>query len=323
MERHLAEASADPSVESELAAAEQISHVMFDAPIDPIPQQKAIEAASRKAMDNAALQREATHVANVKQQLARHGVDPVSLGIASQAEWDAVSNAKVAEDLAKKAALMVEKQQSKAWETRAAAELRDGPQRRSQSYDPASTREGRVMSTASMQDDIAPHNPSAPLNAISMSDPERLDRLASEDNSHDLSVAESRRIAAEREKASLDWRTAVVPDDLTPMKSATVIPSGGEDAAVGRYKAPANQVSMTDDISAASPDELQDKLAAMFSSRIPDTREQIRESNEERRASIQREEKDRSREGMENQRPTSTRDIQNRLTELWLPQNPE
>ena len=83
---------------------------------------------------------------------------------------------------------------------------------------------------------------------------------------------------------------------------------------------------MTDDIAAASPQELQDKLAAMFSSRIPDAREETRVANRERLASIQREgtgEKDRSWEDMENQRPTSTRDIQNRLTELWLPQNPE
>ena len=60
MEKALAEAASVPTTaESEIEAAKNTANIMFDIPVDPVPQQQAIEAASRKAMDDALLHREA------------------------------------------------------------------------------------------------------------------------------------------------------------------------------------------------------------------------------------------------------------------------
>jgi hypothetical protein len=313
IEKSLAEATASAQTpQEEIAAAERSSNIVFDVPVDPLPQKRAIEEASRKAMDAASSRREAENVVGLKKKLADHGVDPVSLGVVSRAEWNAIADISKAEALAKEAALRAEAALAGSWEDRAIAEMKEGP-RRIGGYDPELASTSQVMSTAWAHDDIVPHNPAAPMNAASMSDPDRLARLASEGNEHDAGVQAARDRAKEREEITGDWRTEEVPEDVIPMKGASVIPAGGHDADVSRYRAPADQVSMTDDLSG--------KLSELFSSRIPDARGETRAANEARRASIQRppEEDERAWDNIENQKPKSTSEMQRKLADLWMP----
>lgn len=323
IEKALAEAASIPaSVESEIEAAEKTAHIMFDLPVDPTPQRQAIEEASRKALDDAMTRQEAEKVAAIKSKLASHGVDPVSLGIIGKNEWNAITDINKAEELAKTAALAAETHAKRQWERTALAELTDKPKAYSHDYDPATTRDGKIASMVSPVENVTPHNPSAPMNAVSMSDLGRLDRLAESTNAHDASIRAVREEQARRESAHADWRTEQVPEEFNPLKGASITRSGGQDSIVSPYRAPSNQISMADDISGATPAEIKDKLSALFCEKIVDTRQQIRDSNEERRASIQREaKKDRSWERVD--KGTSTRDMTRRLADLWMPPEPD
>lgn len=320
LEKHLAEASASASHADELKSAlDDTSQIVFGLPKDNVPQQKAIADASKKAMDNAMRQKQASEVQSIKDKLSAHGVDPVSLGVVSQSEWSALADANKAEALAKKAALAAEAAAKNQWQRRAAEEL-ETPRRPSAQYDPATTRDGKVAPTTSARDDSTPHNPNVPLNAVSMIDLDRLDRLSEDGTRHEELVSQSRETAKVREEKAKDWRQEEVPEDIVPLKSSSVLRSGGKDRDEGRYHAPSNQVSMLDDISGGSTEEIQEKLSSLFTTKIPDRKQETREANEQRRAEIQRpaQAQDKSWEKVE--KPTSTKDISERLAELWMPQ---
>lgn len=320
LEKHLAEASASASHADELKGAlEDTSQIVFGLPKDNVPQQKAITDASKKAMDDAMRQKQASDVQSIKNKLSAHGVDPVSLGVVSRSEWNAIADANRAEALAKKAALAAEEAARNQWQQRASEEL-ENPRRHSAEYDPATTREGKVAPTTSARDDSAPHNPNVPLNAVSMADLDRLDRLSEKGTRHEELVSKSRESAKAREEKARDWRQEEIPEDVVPMKSSSVIRAGGKDRDEGRYHAPSNQVSMLDDISGGSPEEIQKKLSSLFTTKIPDKKQETREANEQRRAEIQGPVKDHDRSWEKVEKPTSTKDISERLAELWMPQ---
>jgi hypothetical protein len=325
VEKSLAEAASAPlTVESELEAAGKTEQIMFDLPVDPAPQKQAIEEASRKAIDDAMIRHEAERVNQIKDKLSSHGIDPVSLGIVSKAEWNAINDISKAEELAKTAALAAEAHAKKQWERNALAELTEKPKNYSHDYDPATTRDGKIASMASPVEDVVAHNPNAPLNSVSMSDLERLDRLAEAENAHDASIRASREEQARREAAHADWRTEQVPEEFNPLKGASVTRSaGGNDSMVSPYRAPANQVSMADNVSGATPAEIKERLSALFAEKIVDSRQQTREANEERRASIQREAQSDDRSWEKVDKGVSTKDISRRLSELWMPQSGE
>lgn len=324
VEKALAEAASVPvSAESEIEAAKNTANIMFDIPVDPIPQQQAIENASRKAMDDALLRQEAEKVAAIKHKLASHGVDPVSLGVISKNEWNAITDIHKAEKVAKVAALQAEAHAKKEWERKALAELTEKPKSYSHEYDPSTTRDGKIASMASPIEGMTPHNPGAPLNAVSMSDLGRLDRLAEAGNEHDASIRAAREEQARRGAAHADWRTEQVPEEFNPLKGASITRSGGHDSMVSPYRAPANQISMSDDVSGATPAEIKERLSALFAEKIVDTRQQIRDSNAERRASIQREAKTEDRSWERVEKGTSTRDMTRRLADLWMPPAPD
>lgn len=302
------------------SALEDTSKIVFGLP-DERTKPEVIMDASKESMDKAAQARVVNEINGLKDKLKSNGVDPVSLGVVSKAEWDAMANVSKAEQLAKKAALLAEKNAKREWEERAMKELHGS--KKASEYNPEFDKLGRVAPMTAKEDAVSSKQ-QLPKNAASIADPTRIDKLASEPTEHDKAVTSIRQEKARKEieAAKAKYQTNI-PDDFVPMKSSGVIRSGAkndEDAGI-RYKAPANQISMTDDVSGASPQEIKDKLEKLFMDRIADHGADIRKANEERKASISRPEP--KNEEPSKQTPTSTKDMQQRLMELWMPETPD
>jgi hypothetical protein len=226
-----------------------------------------------------------------------------------------------AEQVAKKAALVAEKNSKMSWQQRAADELSGKTAHRKMDYDPQVDKLGRIAPTTA-RDDVNPFNPQIPKNAASIADPKQIDKLASAPTEHDKSVMSIREEKARKQiEAAKEKYQTNIPDDFVPMKSSAVIHSGGKDAEQTMYTPPKNQVSMNDDVSGASPEEIKEKLSKLFSDRIADHGQQIRDANAERKAAISRPETKKEMEPPKT--PTSTKDMQQRLMELWMPETPE
>jgi len=300
-------------------ALEQTAKIMYDLPTDKEAPKQALADASKQAADASAAAKEKQAVDAIKQKLSSHGVDPVSLGICSKEQWEAIPSAAQAEVVAKQAALKAKQRAGKEWERRAAEEL--GSAKKGMKPDVETSKAGRIAPTTSMTDDTSNQRTAVPANAASIFDPDRIAKMAEQPNAHDASVAASREREKSRQAEKKGWRTEQVPDDVVPMKAGQVIKAGGEDRDVGRYKAPANQVSMADDIKGATPEEIREKLAGLFTTRIPDTAKQIKDANAERKAQIQRPPE--KKEEIKVQKPVSTKDITSKLAEMWMPQKPD
>lgn len=311
--------------ETVASALEDTSNIVFGLP-DQRTKPEVIMDASKESMDKAAQTKLANEITKLKDKLNTHGVDPVALGVVSKSEWDSMADISKAEQLAKKAALAAEAKVKRSWEDRAAEEISNAragkSAKRTMENDPTKDRAGRIAPTTA-RDDSAPFNQQVPKNAATIADPKQIDKFASEPTQHDKSVMSIREDKARKQiEAAKEKYNTNIPDDFTPMKASNVIHSGGKDADQLRYKPAANQVSMNDDVSGASPEEIKEKLSKLFEERIVDSGRQIREANEKRKAEISRPVQEKKDKEVVAKPPTSTQDMQKRLMELWMPEEP-
>lgn len=307
------------------SALEDTSNIVFGIP-DERTKPQVIMDASKESMDKAAKAKLSAEIAGLKEKLNSHGVDPVALGVVTKAEWDSMADISKAEQLAKQAALAAEKKVKRSWEDRAAEAIADAKAgkatKRTMDNDPMIDRAGRIAPTTA-RDDSAPFNQQIPKNAATIADPKQIDKFASEPTEHDKSIMSIREEKARKQiEAAKEKYQNNVPADFNPMKSSNVIHSGGKDADQLRYRPAANQVSMNDDVSGTSPEEIKEKLSKLFEERIIDRGAQIREANDKRKAEISRP-APAKKEEVAAKPPTTTKDMQQRLMELWMPEQPD
>lgn len=285
---------------------------------------EAIKAASKNIQDERAESMRQGAIDDVKAKLANHDVDPVGLGLVTKAEWDNCPDVETATQIGRAAATKRIQNQNDAWQNKAME-----PQNRNMKFDPESSRDGRISSTAAAMEDSAPIvTRRSPLNAPSIFDPFKLDRLAAEQNEHDEAIRVSREAAKQKAEARKDWREAsntTVPEDFMPLHGGAISRSGGKDSSVFSSKVPKNQVSMMDNIpaSGASADTVKEEMKKLFESKVEDNGQRIKEANKARSESIQRPvEKEDKKSWEKVSKPVSTKDLQARLVNLWLPPEP-
>jgi len=276
-------------------------------------QEAAIELQNRNEE-----RRRFAEVETIKNKLAINEVDPVALGIVSKENWEKCQDASDAEKIAKVAAQKQLGIVKNSWQAKAME-----PRKVSMHYDPETSKTGQIMSNSSMTEDNQPVvSRQIPATSNSIFDPHRLDRQASEENAHDKAVGQIRKDRSERESASKNWRneTHAIPEDLKVMKGQAVGKANSFETVETRYHAPKNQVSMADNITGATPDEIREKLTQLFMEKIPDHKQEIRDENKARKEAIQRKEPsaEENKAWEKVQKPVSTSDIQKKLTELWL-----
>jgi hypothetical protein len=313
IEAELASSTEEQAAENALRKTAQIAFG-DDSTKVPGPDERLAEA-SKSIQDNVSKNKIASAVASIKEKLAVRNIDPVALGVVKdKSEWDAMSDIDQVESVAKMAAVAFEKAMSRQWE-------HESGTMKASAFNPETSRGGRIMPAAAKGDDSVGRYSRVPSNANSILDPGRLDRAAAENNSHDESVKalKQQTVAREAEKKA-ELAPKDMPDDV--MKGGRVIASGGQDSSANVHRVPRNQLSILDNVGGKnmSPDELKKRLQDIFSSRIPDTKGEIREANEKRREAIQQpKEQDRSWE--KPSKPTSTSDLTKKLVNLWVPES--
>ena len=299
-------------------ALEGAAEAAFGVPAPQKSNTELIQEASIKIQQERRQQELSKEIDTIKQKLADNKVDPVALGIVEKEKWTTCQDPSEIEKIAKVAAKKQIEVIKNGWQ-KAAME----PRRSEMKYDPMTSREGRIMSSGSTTEDGAAPviSRQIPANSASIFDPNRIDKMASEENAHDKSVRESRESKASQKEASKNWRTEEhqIPEDLNIMKQSTVAKATSFETVENRSRVPSNQISMADDISGNSPEEIKAKLSQLFT-RVPDTKQEIREANKARKESIQRKEpsKEERREWEKNSKPMSTSDLQKKLMELWI-----
>lgn len=324
MEAHLIEKQQNNLAEDEMSedALEKTAQILFDLPVNKIPEKLAIQEASRKAVDDQYLNQEKRLIESIKIKLDTHGVDPVELGIISKKEWDTIENIEQAEKIAKNAAAKLINNQKKSWQEDAINQANE-TKSYSHKYDPLSTKEGRISPTVSALDNSAVFNAKLPKNSSTLSDPEQIDKFAAEPNEHDDLKKSSQEENKSLKESSKNWRTEehIIPDDLNLINGSRIVRAGGKDRDEIRGNVPSNKVSMFNDIKGNTAEEIKNGLEQLFSSRIKNSKEDTKKANEDRKKQIQREEKkEEEKESWEKvESGPSTKKIQERLAELWIP----
>ena len=277
-----------------------------------------IQEASVKIQQDRRQQQLSKEINTIKQKLADNNVDPVALGVIEKDKWTNCQDPSEIERIAKVAALKQIEFVRNGWQKKA-MESRTSDMK----YDPMTSREGRIMSSSSSTEDgvAAVIDRQIPANSASIFDPNRIDKMASGENAHDKSVKESREAQNAKKESSKNWRTEehIIPEDLNIMKQSAIAKANSFETIENRSRVPSNQISMADDISGDSPQTIKEKLAQLFT-RIPDTKQDIREANRARKESIQREQpsQEEKRSWEKNSKPVSTSDLQKKLVELWI-----
>jgi len=254
----------------------------------------------------------------IKKKLAVNEIDPIALGVVSKEDWEKCQNISDAEKIAKISAQKQLDFIKDSWQKKAME-----PRQANMHYNPETSRSGQIMSNSSMTEDNVPViSRQIPATSNSIFDPNRLDKQASEENKHDKSIEQIRKDRSNRESASKNWRneTHAIPEDLKIMKGQAVGKANSFETVETRYHAPKNQVSMIDNISGATPEEIKEKLSQLFIEKIPDNKQKILDANKARKEAIQRKEpsSEEKKDWEKVQKPMSTSDIQKKLTELWL-----
>lgn len=296
---------------------ERAAEAAFRIPVKEESNEQRIRSASKEIEAQRQAAAEAQYCAQVREKLAARSIDPVALGITTQGEWQNAVSPSWVEGVAKAAALAHEKFISGEWESRAAN--RQAPEVRP---NVETSMSGRVMSSAGANEETRGQVSRVPQNANSILDPDRLAKLFTQPNVHDDAV--EARLASRKAREEMK-REELAPKDLgpNPMKQSSVSKSGGQDCEAFVQRVPRNQISMTDDLGGGklTREEMTERLASLFTSKIPDNGEMIREQNTKRSESIKREADKSSRDwdSEEHLKPQSTSDLQRRLIQLWLP----
>lgn len=305
-------------------AMESTARTAFNLPVDPETKNEAVVRASKEIADRSAQQMKNAASNEIKTKIANNGIDPVALGITireangkqrpiTQEEWAGATDARFVEKIATEAALAYEKKLKSAWEQ----EGMKPSQTLSSKFDPATMRDGRIMSSTAAQEETRGFNHQVPANAASIFDPFKLQNYAKAENAHDEAVKASKELNKNRQD---EKKAQYISKDLGPdaMKAGQVIRAGGQDADVFVQRVPSNQISLRDTAATAklTPEEIKVHLANMFT-RVDDNGEKIKAAAKEHKEKIQtKKEADRSWEKLE--KPVSTSEFSKRLMDtLW------
>jgi hypothetical protein len=188
-------------------------------------------------------------------------------------------------------------------------------------FNPESSKGGRITSaSASEPEDARGPTMRTPLNANSIFDPFKLDRLAAEESDREKSIKESRE---SRDARSQKWsKEASEGNQESPIsvnEGSKILRSGGLDQEVFIQRVPSDKVSMLDvKDDGASKDDRHASLKELFTHKVKDVKADSQKASKERKEGIQRETSDdRSWEKVEP--PQKISDINRRLMELWMP----
>jgi hypothetical protein len=308
---------------------ERTCEAAFETPTTDETSEEAIARSSKEIQDKLAHDGNSEIVDQVKKAMAENDIEPWTLQIkdpgallgqrdnVTKEQWDNSTDASWVEKVANMAIDANKNQRDRSWET-------VSPQATaSHSFDPETAKGGRVMSSTTANEETTGRSSMLPANAASIFDPFRLDNYAAQENAHDEGVKASRDRAEKEKTARQEGRNKQeIPEDFSPMKSGAVISSGGEDSSEFHHRVPRDQVSMFDNVDGQEGEGLQERLAKLFEDKIPDTRSEIRKANDERREQIQRNPSSEDRSWEKVSKPSSTQGIQERLTDLWMPEEP-
>ncbi len=295
------EESLDNVVERTVQAA-------FSLPTTEETSEQAMKRASKSIQEQHSADLLKAHVDAIRGKLAERNIDPVALGVAKEEDWKGSLDPQWVEKTAKLAAVAFQKKMSAAWQ--------DGvlePKQQGQKYDPATSRDGRIMSTAAAGEDS--HGPVSrnPKNSNSIFDPFKLDRFAAEETEHDKSVQSKRaQDKARAEKVAQDRAAAIqsLPTEQQ-MNHGKITSAGQAVPEVFSPKSPRNQISMTDDLTK--------KISDLFT-RVDDNKSKTIAAQQARREEIQgKKEVDKSWEKVSKQSSTGDKmsDLKERLKDLW------
>ena len=312
---------------------QETMEAVFGTPTNEETSLQAVERTSReiaaKAKDDMVMQR----VAEIKAKLSDRDepIDPVEVGVMvkdfssgtmvprkiTREEWDNATDPKWVNQVACAAVEAFMEKKASEWQERAMKPT-------SRDYTMESGLPGRVMPSPA-EDDSTGRRSRVPVNANSILDPDRIDRLASEiltekDKERAARVESNLERAAKSSKHRQEANDEMAENAPETMNGGKVVPSAsGKETSAFVHRVPKNQLSITDDLNFEdmSHEQRVDKLAKLFADRIEDNGESIKEANEDRRKSIQGDrEQDRSWEKLD--KPTSTQDLTRRLMDLWI-----
>ena len=319
-----------PESEVKDALAETAA-IAFGLPQRTEDKSDAVVRAAQEIAEQGEKTRTAMAVKSIKDKVTAAGIDPVALGVGfrmpngqvkmvTKEEWEGANDPALVEQIAKAAAIEQEKQLRQAWQKDAAKPA----QGLCSIFDAKLSRGGRIMSAAAANEDIAATAGIVPANSAGILQPGRMEDFAKADNAHDQGVAAVRASQKAREadkKAQLAEAAAEVAKQPDAMKQGQVLHSGGLDSSFFAHRVPSNQVSIADTAGTGTltQEQIKESLSKLFTTKVPDNGQSIREANKAHKEEIQgKEQKDRSWEQV--QKPLSTSELSKRLADaLWPP----
>jgi hypothetical protein len=293
-------------------------NALYNTPTGKETSDEAVRRASKEIHDRQVSAATKAHVDSIKDKLSSRGIDPIALGVVSEKDWKETNDPSWTEKMAKKAAIAYQEKLSHAWEDAA----KNATPAQGMKYDPQTFRDGRIVSSATANDDSVGTPSRVPSNANSILDPFKLDRFAKEETSHDKSIRLAKEEAANRAATVAKHKEESI-QSLPPehqLNAGKIVASGGKDAGEFVHRVPRNQVSIMDD--------LKQKLSDIFTAKLEDNRAKTVEANQARLEKIQgKKEKDRSWEKLStpvqaNNLP-GVQNLKERLEKLWAPEEPK
>lgn len=279
---------------------------------------EALSRSSRQIFDDKVEAAVRSAVASVKQKLEDNGIDPVAMKIATQKEWDEVSDETTARAIATAAAEEYERRLRHEFEGNAFRKQ----QQLSSVFNPE--RKAGIMSAGS-QGETDGLRGRIPANAASIFEPDRIDTFAAAENQHDMFVASLKKELLDKKESRKKDLTPDFKDAPEPMREGKMFSSAGDIPDVGGgMRVPSNQISMNDvaGLGHLSQADMKSRLEQMFMAKLPDSGETIKAEAKKHREEIRpdreaaRKEDRKSWEKVEKAKGTA--ELQQRLTKLWL-----
>jgi hypothetical protein len=292
-------------------ALEQTCKAAFKTPTTEKSDSEAIAEESKSVADLSRKNSLMAQAEQIRGKLSARGIDPVAMGVANNQEW-ASGDPSLVEAIAKQAVLVASQSRDRSWETISGTKKATG-------FDEAS-KMGQVIPSGTRREDVVDHRRNIPSNSPSMFDPNRLKELSEKPNEHDQSIAsikDGRKARAAEKKADSENRSNI-PEDFSPMKAGRSMAISGNEQDAMVHRVPRNQLSMLDNLephTKLTQEEMKNKLQDIFMNRVADPREETRKANEERKAEISREKREKHEFKLEP--PSSTSEMTKKLMSLW------
>jgi hypothetical protein len=280
---------------------------------------EALSRSSRQIFDDQVESAKLAKVTAIKKKLEENEIDPVALKIATKEEWDSVTDAGVAMDIATAAATEYERRLKHEFEQNAFKKQEVLSSRFQPEF-----KSGRIMSATSGNEEsgIRGH---IPANASSIFEPDRIDKFAEAENQHDMFVASLKKHLSDKVESRKKDLAPNLEGAPEPMNGGKIFASKSDVPEVGGgMRVASNQISMHDvnGLEHLSQEDMKQQLEQMFMSRLPDAGEQIKVAAKERLDEI-RPDREKARKEDRNswekvEKAKSTGELQQRLTNLWL-----